>query len=251
MSVYRVLGRLVVAAGAVLALASPVCAQGQTGDWKVSVYPVLAWLPVNIGIEVDVPVDIGGGGGGGTIEHGKILDSRFDGAFLGGFAATNGIIRFDADVLWAAVGGDRPDSPELTVDADVIYGRGTFGVRLYKDLFAHAGVRRFALKYDIQIADLARFTRKPGLWDPIVGIGYHHIGEKFEAHGVLEGGGFGVGSDSEFAAGFRLDWKPAKHFGVTGGYNYLQFKFKHEAANRTLEVKQTLSGPVVGIGFYF
>jgi hypothetical protein len=248
MSVHRLLGRFVVAASVVLALASPVFAQ--TGDWKFSVYPVLAWIPINIGIDVNVPIDIEGGGGG-SVERTKILDSRFDGAFLGGFAATNGLVRIDADVLWAAVGGDRPDSPNLTVDADVIYGRGTFGVRLYKDLFAHGGVRRFALKYDIQIADLARFTRKPGLWDPIVGIGYHHVGEKFEAHGILEGGGFGVGSDSEFGAGFKLDWKPVKHFGLTGGYNYLQFKFKHDAANRTLEVKQTLSGPVAGIGLYF
>jgi hypothetical protein len=250
MSVYRSIGRLVVSASAVLALASPVFAQSQAGDWKVSVYPVLAWIPINIGIEVNVPIDIEGGGGG-SVERGKILDSRFDGAFLGGFAATNGLVRIDADVLWAAVGGDRPDSPELTVDADVIYGRGTVGFRLYKDLFAHGGVRRFALKYDIQIADVARFTRKPGLWDPIVGIGYHHVGEKFEVHGVVEGGGFGVGSDSEFAAGIKLDWKPVRHFGLTGGYNYLQFKFKHDAANRTLEVKQTLSGPVVGIGLYF
>ena len=236
MSVFRLLGRLVVTASVVLALASPVFAQSQPGDWKFNVYPVLAWLPINIGIDVNVPIDIGGGGGG-SIERAKILDSRFDGAFLGGFAATNGLFRVDADVLWAAVGGDRPDSPNLTVDADVIYGRGTFGVRLYKDLFAHGGVRRFALKYDIQIADLARFTRKPGLWDPIVGIGYHHVGEKFEAHGVLEGGGFGVGSDSEFGAGFKLDWKPVKHFGLTGGYNYLQVQVQARRRHQTLEAE--------------
>jgi hypothetical protein len=179
------------------------------------------------------------------------VDSRFDGAFLGGFAATNGTWRLDVDALWAAVGGDRPDSPNLTVDLDVIYGRGTVGFSIYKDLFAHAGVRRFALKYDIQIADIARFERKPGLWDPIVGVGYHHVGEKFEAHGILEVGGFGVGSESEFAAGFRVDWKPVRHFGLTGGYNYLRFEFEHDVAGKTLEAKQTLSGPVAGVGFYF
>jgi hypothetical protein len=250
MFIFNKPARLLVTLGLVLAFAGSAHAQSTPGDWKFNVYPVLAWVPINIGIEVNVPTDIGGGSGG-SIERAKILDSRFDGAFLGGFAATNGLFRIDADVLWAAVGGDRPDSPNLKVDADVIYGRGTFGVRLYKDLFAHGGVRRFALKYDIQIADIARFTRKPGLWDPIVGIGYHHVGEKFEAHGVLEGGGFGVGSDSEFGPGFKLDWKPVRHFGLTGGYNYLQFKFKHDVASKTLELKQTMSGPVAGIGLYF
>jgi hypothetical protein len=81
--------------------------------------------------------------------------------------------------------------------------------------------------------------------------GCHHVGEKFEAQSVLEGGGFGVGSDSEFSAGFKLDWKPVRHVGLTGGYNYLRFKFKHEVASKTLEATQTLSGPVVGIGLYF
>ena len=67
----------------------------------------------------------------------------------------------------------------------------------------------------------------------------------------MEVGGFGVGSDSEFAAGFRADWKPARHFGLTAGYSHLRFKFKHDVASKTLEATQTLSGPVVGIGLYF
>jgi len=41
-----------------------------------------------------------------------------------------------------------------------------------------------------------------------------------------------------------------KHFGRTGGYNYLQFKFKHDVASKTLELTHTLSGPVAGIGPY-
>ena len=181
----------------------------------------------------------------------KIADSRFDGAFLGGFTATNGTWRVDTDFLWAAVGGDRPNSPNLTVDLDLIYGHGAVGRKIYKELFVTAGVRRLALKYEIQIADLATFSRKPGLWDPLVGVAWHHVGDKLEAHGLLDVGGFGVGSDSEFAASFRLDWKPVRHFGLTGGYNYLQFKFTQDVHDRTFEAKQTLSGPVVGIGLYF
>jgi hypothetical protein len=49
-----------------------------------------------------------------------------------------------------------------------------------------------------------------------------------------------------------MDWKPVRHFGLTAGYNYLRLEFSEElAAGKTLEATQTLSGPVVGIGFYF
>ena len=141
MLMFRQLGCLVVSAICVLAFVGSASAQSQSEDWKVSVYPVLAWLPTNIGIKVNVPVD--GGGGGGGIE-GEILYSRFDGAFLAGFSATNGTWRIDTDFLWLAVGGDRPDLPNLSVDADVIYGHGAVGYKIYKDFFVTGGIRRFA-----------------------------------------------------------------------------------------------------------
>ena len=76
-------------------------------DWHVTVYPVLAWVPLDIAIDVSVP-PIDGGGGGGS---GQILDSQFDGAFFGGVAAGNGVWRFEGYGLWASVGGDRPERP--------------------------------------------------------------------------------------------------------------------------------------------
>ena len=84
---------------------------------------------------MDVPPfddDTGGGAG-------EIIDSRFDGAFLGGFYASKGLFRVDADGMWAAVGGDPAELPELAVDADVIFDV-TGGVKLVKDLYAVAGV---------------------------------------------------------------------------------------------------------------
>jgi hypothetical protein len=48
-----------------------------------------------------------------------------------------------------------------------------------------------------------------------------------------------------------LDWKPISHFGFTAGYNLLYFKLSNTVADRTFEAKQTLHGPVVGIGLYF
>lgn len=222
-------------------------ASAQNG-WDVAIYPVLGWLPLGIDINVDVPPFEGGGGTGGDRD---IIDGRFDGAFLGGFTAQKDRFRVEADFVWAAVGGDRLENPIFSVDADVIYGHGNVGFGVTPEIFITGGIRRFAIKYSIDLPNQAPFERKPGLWDPLVGIGWHKIGEKLDWHLAVEGGGFGVGADVDFSAGLRLDWKPVTHFGLTGGYNFLYFKASNEVANREFTFKQTLHGPVLGIGLYF
>ena len=216
-------------------------------DWRFSIYPVLAWIPYNVGIDVNLPpIDGGGGGGGSTI------NSHFDGAFLAGFSATNGIWRVDTDGMWAAVGGDRvPELPNLSVDVDAIYWHGAVGRRLAPDFFVTGGIRRIALKYDVTFGARAPFERKPGVWDPLVGIAWHRERKHLDWHGVFEGGGFGAGSDVDLSATFRVDWKPTTHFGITGGYSLLYIKVSQDLASQKFVAKTTLSGPIIGIGFYF
>jgi hypothetical protein len=232
-----------------LGSASAASAQS-SDDVKVTIYPVFAWVPTSINIDLNLPPFDGGGGGsgGGDVE---IVDSRFDGAFLGGIAVTKGLWRVDAEGLWAAVGGDRPELPFLQVDADVFYLHGAGGIRVAPDFYVTGGVRYLALKYDIRFAEQPSFQRKPSITDPLVGLGYHHVGDAFEVHGTFEGGGFGVGADVDLSWMARIDWKPVSHFGLTAGYNFLYFKVDNEVGSRTLTVKQTLHGPIVGIGLYF
>jgi hypothetical protein len=218
----------------------------QDDNWKVAIYPIFVWVPFGLGIDVTVPPIDGEGGG-----QGEIVDARFDGAYLGGFYAERGAWRVDVDGLWAAVGGDRAQLPQLTVDADAIYFHATGGREIVQDLFVTGGVRRLALKYDIRLGDLPSFQRKPGVWDPLVGLGWHRTGRTLELHGTFEGGGFGVGSDVDLSGMFRIDWKPISHFGITAGYNILYFKVTDTLVNRTFVVKQTMHGPILGIGLYF
>src|SRR5688572_30311468 len=122
----------------------PVTAAAQTStddDWKIAVYPVLAWVPISIGIDVNVP-PVEGGGGSGPEFGGEIVDGRFDGAFFGGISAAKGNWRIDADGLWAGVGGDRVERPLLRVDVDAIYAHASGGRRIISDLYATVGVRR-------------------------------------------------------------------------------------------------------------
>jgi hypothetical protein len=144
-----------------------------------------------------------------------------------------------------------PELPSLSVDVDVIYGHGSVGRRIAPNFFVTAGIRRIALKYDVTLGTLAPFERKPGVWDPLVGLAWHREGKHLDWHGVFEGGGFGVGSDVDLSGTFRVDWKPVTHFGITGGYSLLYFKVSQDVANQTFVAKNTFSGPIVGIGFYF
>jgi hypothetical protein len=214
--------------------------------WNIAVYPVLVWVPFGIDIDVDVPPVDGGGGGSG-----RILDSRLDGAYFGGVAASNGVWRVEGYGIWASVGGDRPDRPALAVDLDLIYGEAKLGRRIAPDLYVTGGVRRIAFDYDITLGGLPRLSRKPGLWDPLVGIGWHRQGPTIEWHASFDGGGFGAGADVDLGAEFRVDWKPVRHFGLTAGYNVLYLKVSDSAAGRTLTVRPTLHGPSAGFGLYF
>jgi len=213
--------------------------------WSFAVYPIFAWVPTSVDVVLNLPPAEGGGIGL------KIENSQLDGAFLGGVAATNGPVRLEADFMWASFGGDRRTLPQLSVDVDAIYGHGAVGLRVAPDVYVTGGVRRIALKYDVSVANREPFTRKPGVWDPVVGIGWHRVRRGLELHATSEYGGFGAGADYEFAAGGRVDWKFARHVGLIGGYGYLRFKVSDDVGDKELVATQTLHGPVAGLGIYF
>ena len=219
---------------------------GADDDWHVTAYPVLAWVPLSIDIDVNIP-PFGGDGGGA----GQIVESQFDGAFFAGVAASNRVWRVEGYGLWASFGGDRPERPFLTVDLDVIYGSARLGRRVAPDLYVTGGVRRVAIDYDITLGTLPPLARKPGVWDPIVGLGWHRERDKVEWHAAFDGGGFGAGADVDLGASFSVDWKPTPHFGLTAGYNFLYLKVTDSVATRDVTVKMTVQGPTAGFGLYF
>ena len=225
---------------------TPATAPASEG-WQINAYPILVWVPLGLDIDVALPPVDGGGSG----DRASIVDGRFDGAFLAGASATNGKWRIEGNFIWAAVGGDRVERPVLSVDADIIYGYGTVGHAVAKNLFVTGGVRRLALKYVVKLGDRPDFERKPGVWDPLIGIAYQRIEKALEIHANVDGGGFGAGADVDLGATFRVDLKPTRHFGFTVGYTMFYLKLTDTVASRDFTVEQTLHGPVVGIGFYF
>ena len=104
------------------------------------------------------------------------------------------------------------------------------------------------MKYDIDADALDPFERKPGVWDPIVGLGWHTERRTCEVHPIFEGGGFGVGADLELAASLRADWKPIPHFGFTGGYQFLYFKISDTVLGRDVHGEADPAGSDGGRG---
>jgi hypothetical protein len=219
-------------------------------DWKFSIYPILLWVPA-LRLSTNVPPFPDTPGGPDLPGDSGSSSSSFDGAALAGFSLAKSSWRVDADGIWAALGTER-DRPLLKTDVDVIYGHVAGGVKIYKDLYVIGGVRRLALKYDIQLNDRPHFVRKPGLWDPLVGLGWHSaLGSRFTLHVTGEGGGFGAGADVDLSGSVRADARLVGPVGLTFGYSILYLKLSDTVLQRTLEVKQTLHGPIIGVGLYF
>jgi hypothetical protein len=242
---------LLVAGGSGTAMAQAPATPESSSDTKVVIYPVLVWMPV-FTATTTVPAfpelpdgpDLPGGSGS--------TSASLNGAFLAGGSIARGAWRVDVNGIWAALTTTR-ERPLLDVDMDIIYGHVSGGVKVYKDLYVTAGVRRVALKYDIQLQDRAqRFSRKPGVWDPLVGVGWHSpLGSRLTLHVTGDGGGFGVGADVDVSGTFRLDVEFGAHLGMTAGYSALYLKLSDTVRDRTFKVNQTMHGPIVGLGIYF
>ena len=244
-------GTLDPAAPRTLTSESPSQTATASDDMKISVYPILLWVPAFTATTTvppfpDVPngPDLPGGTGS--------TSASFDGAALAGFSLEKANWRIDADGIWAALVTQR-ERPLLNVDLDVLYGHVSGGVKVYKGLYVTGGVRRLALKYDIQLGDRPQhFIRKPGIWDPLVGLAWHSaLGSRFTLGVIGEGGGFGAGADVDLGGVVRADVKLFKHVGLTFGYSVLYLELSDTVLQRTFEVKQTLHGPVLGLGLYF
>ncbi len=224
-------------------------------SWKVAIYPVFAWAPV-MGASINLP-DLPSlpdrpstGPGSGT------ASGSFNGAGFAGVEIQKSGWSTNGEFLYASLSGDNTN-PKVHLGVDVFYGQLMGGHTLWKDLSLEGGVRRMALKISASVGDRPEVDRKPGIWDPLIGMTWRHqAGKKWMFRAHLDGGGFGVGSDLTLAASARADWRFAKHFGLAMGFGAIHFQvantiLDNTSAKRTLSVRQTLYGPLFGFGIHF
>ncbi|HEY6507927.1 MAG TPA: hypothetical protein VIY56_07925 [Vicinamibacterales bacterium] len=237
-----------------LLMAPPSSAQTATPNqapppraWTVAIYPVIGWLPL-FGASLDVPAvpEIPGDGGASVT-----VDSSWDSAYLAGGAVQTRRFMAEGGFLWAGLSASL-DAPRVSLESDLIYGEAFAGPRVTRDLAIVGGVRHIGLKVVAKIGDRPTFERKPGVWDPLVGVDYRKgLGRSWNLQTTVLGGGFGVGTDLDVSARFKADWNFVPHVGVSLGYQVLYFKLSQTVLEKAFTISQTLHGPVVGVGVYF
>jgi hypothetical protein len=226
--------------------------------WETIIYPVFGWAPV-FGADVKLPAipsGPGGGEGGGVIPEGT-TSGNFNGAAFVGAEVLKSKWSVTANALYAGMSGERT-SPRVDIGLDVIFGGVMVGHQLLLNgLSLEGGFRRMALNLNATVLDYPKVSRKPGVWDPLLGLTYRRqLSKKWRLNGHMDGGGFGVGCDYDLVEGFRADWRFAKHFGLSMGLAALQFQITdtildQTRARRTLTLAQTTYGPEFGFGIYF
>jgi hypothetical protein len=157
---------------------------------KVVIYPILAWAPV-LGASFRIPdtPSTPGGGSGST-------NDSFNGAALFGFTIQKDKRWGDFNGMWAGMSASKA-SPHVNADINGIFAGGQLGYKFYKDFFATGVFRYLGLKYDVTLGTFPRFERKPGVWDPLLGVLWdRQLSKKWTARINAQGGGFGVGSTS-------------------------------------------------------
>lgn len=244
-----------------LAFAAGARAQGSSSadtGWKVEIAPIYLWAPYNISTITlprfpDLPAPPGGGEDGRPTGQ---TDAGLNGAAMAAFRVEKSRWMLRGNLVWAGLSAER-QQPNVEVSGDLIYGEALTGVRLAGGLWVEGGVRRLAVDVAAKVLDYPEVSRKPGAWDPIVGLTYRApLGRLvlLTLHG--DAGGFGVGTDLDSAAHITLDWRVVEHFGLTFGYGLLYFRLEDTVLDatrleKTLKFGTTLHGPIVGFKLLF
>jgi hypothetical protein len=144
------------------------------------------------------------------------------------------------------------DRPLLKLKVSTVLGGARAGVALAPNLYVDAGVRRFALDIRANALDFDEVEWKPGVWEPTVGAAYNPPLSN-SVRLFLQGDYGGLGSDTHSTSTLtaRVEWQPAAHFSLTGGYGYLRLSADGTLLTKPIALKQTLHGPIIGIGIPF
>jgi hypothetical protein len=184
------------------------------------------------------------------------VSASFNGAGFLGFDIERSRVVAHGAGLFASVSADS-SNPKVHVGMNMIYGEAFGGYEIFRGLSLEAGVRRMALRINANVDDRPGITSKPGIWDPQIGMTWKQkLARKWMLKAHVDGGGFGVGSDVDIQASARVDWRFVKHFGISMGAAALHFQFTNNFLDntrfsRTLKFRQTLYGPLFGLGIYF
>lgn len=226
--------------------------QSASDKTEVVIYPFSIWAPL-LGISAklpdlpELPSRPPGEGGGSSVSTDRSLNA----AYGAGFEVESHKWLVAGQLVYAGLSGER-STPRTRATVDLTFGTIIGGRRIVGGLGAVAGVRRLALDIGLELGDLPRFGRKPGVWDPLIGADWRQrLGQKWMVRATFLGGGFGVGMDQDISFKAMLDWRIVKHVQLNAGWGLLHLKLTDGIGDRTFTMNQTLNGPQFGVGIAF
>jgi hypothetical protein len=257
----RPFGRAVVAVSMTLLLgaASTVLAQAPAASdpkgWDVTVYPILAYIPV-MGVKVRLPDAPPCTACAPSTPPEGSANSGLSGAAFFGFRVEKS--RFSAEGVFNYAGLEASTStPFVDVNLKIYAGAVKGGFMVVRDLYAEAGARYMGLEVTASVLTYPTVTWEPGRWDPLVGVTYHpQLATRWRVQAHLDWIGLGGDAYSATSGQARVEWEPINHFLVTAGYGFSKEKLNATLdtarfGNKDIHLDYTLHGPVLGIGFRF
>ena len=234
---------------------SPAKPSGGDNGWDVSIYPILAYLPV-MGINVRLPDAPPCATCPPGTPPASSADSGLSGAAFFGFRVEKSRFAVEGVFNYAGLEASK-SSPAVDVKLKVYAGAFKGGFMVVKDLYAEAGARYIGLKVTAAVLTYPEVTWKPGKWAPVVGMTYHpQLAKRWRLQAHLDWIGLGGDAYSAVSGQARAEWEPIKHVLVTAGYGFSTEKFNATLdtarfASKDIHLDYTLYGPVLGIGFRF
>jgi hypothetical protein len=224
-------------------------------------YPILVQAPI-FGASVDLPSLPGGGGGGGGegAEQSGSTDVKLNTLYMTGVEVRAHRWFVDARGQWADLSASRA-SPRVTLDTKARFATVRGGVMLLGGFSATAGVRRLWGQVGASLTlplldETLQGTSDKTFWDPLIGVDWRGRAGAFIFQGNFQGGGFGVGADSDVSGEFAISWRFTRHTDLRLGYGLFYYKITSDpitigSFQRTLVTSQTLNGPSLGFGIVF
>jgi hypothetical protein len=221
---------------------------------RIIIYPILLQAPL-FGADVRSP-SVGDGGGDETDEVDRSTGFDWDAAFLAGVSIEQKHWILDVKGEYAGLSSER-ENPLLKVSTDIFYFNVMGGWKLNDSFAVIGGFKYLKLEIDLDLRDQLHGHAEPDVWDPMIGVDFRHFAnDRVEFKMDLEGGGFGVGTDVDISGNASVDLEFLPHVILNVGYSFLYIKqtignVTIGSFQRELEIKQTLHGPRLGLGFRF
>ena len=225
-------------------------AQTQPDDgWKVVIYPIYGWAPIHRATTRLPEVPESPEGGGPTVPEAE-SDSSLEQAILAAFRVEKGRFSLEGGFLYAGLEGEA-ERPLLKLEVNTTLADLRAGFEVVPDLYLEAGARYVGLEMKATIDDFPTRSWEPDQWGGVFGLTYRPLlGKNWRL--ILHGDYGGVGTDSYSINGAaKIEWQPLKHFLLVAGVTAIYLNTEGTIGNKSVELEQTLYGPIIGFGIPF